>query len=103
MAVSLMSWVESMVVKPHNDMVLSRIEVNATAEDIWPNVVKFSDISPPDDWLFNLGIAHPIRARIDGHGVGAVRQCEFSTGTFVEPITMNPIVLLFLLIFNPCP
>jgi hypothetical protein len=28
-----------------------------------------------------------MRARIDGEGVGAVRNCEFSTGPFVEPIT----------------
>src|SRR5262249_42888891 len=33
------------------------------------------------------GIAYPIRARIDGEGVGAIRRCEFSTGPFVEPIT----------------
>jgi len=28
-----------------------------------------------------------VRAHIDGSGVGAVRTCEFSTGSFVEPIT----------------
>ena len=36
---------------------------------------------------FRLGLAYPIRARIDGNGVGAVRRCEFSTGAFIEPIT----------------
>lgn len=29
-----------------------------------------------------------MRARIDGQGVGAVRYCEFSTGAFIEPITV---------------
>jgi hypothetical protein len=28
-----------------------------------------------------------MRARLDGEGVGATRYCEFTTGTFVEPIT----------------
>jgi len=35
-----------------------------------------------------LGIAFPIRAEISGQGVGAVRHCVFSTGEFVEPITV---------------
>jgi hypothetical protein len=35
-----------------------------------------------------VGIAYPRRAHIDGAGVGAVRYCEFSTGAFVEPITV---------------
>jgi hypothetical protein len=42
---------------------------------------------PPSEWVFRAGIAYPIRARLDGEGVGAVRRCEFSTGAFVEPIT----------------
>ena len=31
---------------------------------------------------------NPLRAHIEGTGVGAVRHCVFSTGTFVEPITV---------------
>jgi hypothetical protein len=38
--------------------------------------------------IFHTGIAYPIRARLSGEGVGAVRTCEFSTGAFVEPITV---------------
>jgi hypothetical protein len=47
--------------------------------------------------LFRLGVAYPQRARIAGHGVGAIRRCEFSTGAFVEPITHwdEPRVLSF--------
>ncbi len=29
-----------------------------------------------------------MRARIEGQGVGAIRYCEFTTGSFVEPITV---------------
>jgi hypothetical protein len=54
---------------------------------VWPFVVGFSELPPPSQLLFRLGIAHPRRARIDGRSVGAVRHCEFSTGAFVEPIT----------------
>jgi hypothetical protein len=55
--------------------------------------------------LFRLGIAYPQRARIEGHGVGAVRHCEFSTGAFVEPIEIwdEPRRLAFSVTSNPPP
>lgn len=68
--------------------VRTSIVVDAPPEAVWPNVVAFSELPPPEDWLFKTGIAYPNRARIDGHGVGAVRYCEFTTGQFVEPITV---------------
>jgi len=67
--------------------VVSVVEIDAPAEVIWPEVVGFGELPPISEWVFRLGIAHPIRARIEGEGVGAVRYCEFSTGPFVEPIT----------------
>jgi len=67
--------------------VLSTIEIDATPEQVWPNVIGFSELSPPPEWFFRLGIAYPQHATIDGAGVGAVRHCVFSTGAFVEPIT----------------
>ena len=79
--------------------------VNALPESVWRNVVSFSDLEPPDDWVFWTGIAYPIRARIEGHGVGAIRRCEFSTGTFVEPIEVwdEPRLLRFKVTSNPAP
>lgn len=67
--------------------VTTSIEVNVPPEKVWPHVIAFTELPPPDDWVFKTGIAYPIRARILGTGVGAVRRCEFSTGPFVEPIT----------------
>ena len=65
--------------------------VDAPPAAVWPHVVSFPDLPPPSDWLMKTGIACPVRARIDGEGVGAVRYCEFTTGAFVEPITVwNP-------------
>ena len=52
-----------------------------------PNVGGVAELPPPSELVFWLGIAHPLRARIRGSGVGAIRTCEFSTGSFVEPIT----------------
>lgn len=63
------------------------VAVAAPREVVWQHVVSFSELPPPDEFYFRLGIAHPLRARIEGQGVGAVRRCEFSTGAFVEPIT----------------
>lgn len=49
------------------------------------------------------GIAYPQRATLVGHGVGAVRRCEFSTGSFVEPIQVwdEPRLLRFTVTGNP--
>lgn len=67
--------------------VVSCIEIDASPVEVWPHVVSFSELAPPSRLVFHMGIAYPVRARIEGEGVGAVRYCEFSTGPFVEPIT----------------
>ena len=70
---------------------VTEVIVDAPPAAVWPHVVSFPDLPPPSDWLMKTGIACPVRARIDGKGVGAVRHCEFTTGAFVEPITVwNP-------------
>jgi hypothetical protein len=46
-----------------------------------------SGLTEPPSWIFRLGVAYPLRARISGEGAGAIRRCEFSTGAFVVPIT----------------
>ncbi len=66
---------------------VTAVEIDAPPEAVWPHVIQFTELPPADELVFRLGIAHPIRARIEGEGVGAVRYCEFSTGPFVEPIT----------------
>jgi uncharacterized membrane protein YhaH (DUF805 family) len=71
--------------KPHE--VASSIDVDAPPEAVWRHVVGFSTIPDEPEGLFRLGLACPMRATIDGAGVGAVRRCEFTTGAFVEPIT----------------
>ena len=79
--------------------------IDASAEEVWRHVVSFAELPPPTDWLFATGIAYPIRAEMQGRGVGAVRRCVFSTGAFVEPIEIwdEPRLLRFTVTANPAP
>ncbi len=85
--------------------VSTAVVVEAPPERVWPNVVTFSELPPPREWLFRAGIAYPIRARIEGRGAGAIRHCEFTTGPFVEPIEVwnEPRLLKFRVTANPEP
>lgn len=67
--------------------VTTSIEIEAPADVVWERVIAFPELSEPERWMFRLGIAYPMSARIEGSGIGAVRYCVFSTGAFVEPIT----------------
>jgi FtsH-binding integral membrane protein len=68
-------------------MVTTSIDIAAPPDVVWRNVISFPDLPLPTELPFRAGIAYPVRAKIVGRGVGAVRYCEFSTGDFVEPIT----------------
>jgi uncharacterized membrane protein YhaH (DUF805 family) len=68
--------------------VVTTVNVAAPPEVVWNRVVQFKEISARPAWYFRGGIAYPVRATIEGKGVGAIRRCEFSTGAFVEPITV---------------
>jgi hypothetical protein len=74
---------------PANEfVVVSHIDIEAPREAVWRNVVGFTKITEPPEWIFRLGVACPEEARILGAGVGARRECIFTTGKFVEPITV---------------
>lgn len=83
--------------------VTTSVHVDAPPPVVWSKLVAFSEIPPPEEWIFKSGVAYPIRARIEGEGVGAVRYCEFTTGAFVEPIEMwdEPRRLAFSVTENP--
>jgi len=78
---------ESRLLRPPLREVATAIEIDAPPGKVWPHVIAFSDLPEMPAWFFRLGIAYPVRARIEGAGPGAIRRCEFSTGAFVEPIT----------------
>ena len=85
--------------------VTTRLEVAAPSTAVWQRVVDFPPITAEPEWLFRLGIAVPLSARLEGVGPGAVRYCEFSTGAFVEPIEIwdEPRLLRFGVAGNPRP
>ncbi len=85
--------------------VYSAVEIDAPQSVVWRNVIRFPRLAEPREWYFRLGIAYPCEARIDGHGTGAVRHCVFSTGAFVEPITVwnAPHRLAFAVTEQPAP
>jgi hypothetical protein len=85
--------------------VRSSVIVNASPERVWRSVVTFAELPPPQELIFKLGVAYPLRAEMSGHGVGAVRHCVFSTGAFVEPIQVwdEPRLLKFSVTKNPEP
>lgn len=68
-------------------IVITVIEIEASPETVWKNVVEFPKLDEPTEFIFKSGISYPIDATIKGQGVGAIRYCNFNTGSFVEPIT----------------
>ena len=67
--------------------ITTSVEISAPIGRVWETVIAFPEIKTPPDGVFRFGIAYPIRASIDGTGIGATRLCTFCTGDFVEPIT----------------
>lgn len=85
--------------------VVTSIEINASPQVVWENVVQFPQLNEPTELIFKAGIAYPINAKIDGTGVGAIRHCNFTTGSFIEPITVwdKPRLLKFTVAEQPKP
>lgn len=67
--------------------VKTSIEIDTPPEVVWKNVIAFPQLKEPTEFIFKTGIAYPTNATINGQGPGAIRHCNFSTGSFVEPIT----------------
>lgn len=66
--------------------VQTQIEIAARPETVWRYLVSFSTLPRPTEWPFRVGIAYPLRSTLQGTGLAAHRECQFSTGKFVEPI-----------------
>lgn len=91
--------------EPNLRAITTEVIVSAPLDKVWQLVISFPELPAPDDWLFQAGVAYPLRAEIHGTGVGAVRHCIFSTGTFVEPIEVwdAPVLLRFRVTEQPPP
>jgi hypothetical protein len=82
---------------PDSFTVSTTVTIDADIETVWRNVIEFPKMAEPTEFLFRAGISYPIDSEIKGVGVGAVRYCNFNTGSFVEPITewTEPTLLRF--------
>ncbi|MBK9730671.1 MAG: hypothetical protein IPO83_05200 [Chitinophagaceae bacterium] len=91
--------------EPALTSVVTSIEINADPQTVWKNVVEFPQLDEPTEFIFKTGIAYPINAIIEGTGVGAIRHCNFTTGSFVEPIIVwdEPRLLKFDVLEQPAP
>lgn len=74
--------------EPELSKVVTSVVINADRKTVWNNVIAFPELNDPSELIFKAGIAYPTNATIEGSGVGAIRYCNFSTGSFVEPITV---------------
>lgn len=102
---AIMAFEDSFKIEDNLRWVTTTVEIKAKPEIVWKNVVEFPQLDEPTELLFKTGIAYPINAKIEGQGVGAIRYCNFSTGSFVEPITnwSEPNLLQFDVIGQPEP
>lgn len=91
--------------QPTLTSVVTSIEIDAEPQAVWKNVIEFPQLDEPTEFIFKTGIAYPINAKIDGRGVNAVRHCNFTTGSFIEPITVwdEPRLLRFDVVSQPAP
>jgi uncharacterized protein YndB with AHSA1/START domain len=63
------------------------IEIDAPAARVWALLPSMEEMPEPGDWVFRYGgIAYPLRATLQGEGLGARRTCEFTTGPALETI-----------------
>lgn len=90
---------------PKLTSVTTSIEIHANANTVWRNVIQFPQLEEPTELIFKTGIAYPVNAKIEGTGIGAIRYCNFTTGSFIEPITIwdEPALLKFDVVKQPLP
>lgn len=102
--IPLMAFVEKEMT-PTLTAVVTSIEIDAPPQIVWKHVIEFPPLEKPTEFIFKTGIAYPINATIIGTGVGAVRHCNFTTGSFIEPITSwdEAKLLAFNVIQQPVP
>jgi len=83
----LLAW-EKPVADPNSPIaVTTEVIVHASPEAVWRETVDFSPITDPPRGILRLGIAYPTHAVLRREGDRVVRECHFTTGAFIEPIT----------------
>lgn len=86
--VPLVMGTDALKTQPPLLQVSTQIEIAAPPEVVWQHLASFPTLPPPTEWPFQIGIAYPIRSSLIGSGVNARRECQFSSGQFIEPIQL---------------
>jgi len=81
-----------MTYAPHDSSVTTIVEIAAPPEVVWRQTVEIRNVRPDElSWTFShgiLGVPQPVDARLEGEGVGAVRQLRWTRGVnFQEIVT----------------
>jgi hypothetical protein len=76
----------------YSGSVTTVVDIAAPASAVWQNTVEIRHVRPAElPWTFShavVGVPQPVDARLEGHGVGAIRYLEWSQGVhFQEHIT----------------
>lgn len=105
LSIPLTSFIENKTEEENVTSIVTSVVIKANINEVWKNVIVFPELKEPTEFLFRSGIAYPINATIKGKGVGAIRYCNFTTGSFVEPITKwdEPNLLSFDVLESPQP
>ncbi|MDT6939393.1 SRPBCC family protein [Brucella pseudogrignonensis] len=78
--------------EPHEGAVTTVIDIAASPDIVWQQTAEIRNVRADElSWTFShgiVGVPQPVDARLEGEGVGAVRQLEWTRGVkFQEIIT----------------
>ncbi|MFS2325252.1 SRPBCC family protein [Brucella sp. H1_1004] len=78
--------------EPHEGAVTTVIDITASPDIVWQQTAEIRNLRADElSWTFShgiVGVPQPVDARLEGKGVGAVRQLEWTRGVkFQEIIT----------------
>jgi hypothetical protein len=65
--------------------VADSVVINAPPEFVWRYIVQYPEnTSPPNYWLWRIGLPNPIQSVAEAPRLGATRLCRFSSGVAFE-------------------
>jgi hypothetical protein len=73
----------------YSNAISDAVTINATPEEVWQFVVQYPENkTPPEYWLWKIGLPTPIQSVATGKALGEKRECRFTNGVvFEEKIT----------------
>lgn len=78
---ALLAFGEPLFRMDQTDVVVDEVVIKAPPAKVWPNVTRFPAIqTPPDYWMFKMGLPYPMETTSGGDFVGADRECIFTDG-----------------------